>query len=68
MEDDMSLARSAVGSATLVVAKSFLRVHIARILLLALDTNKNAAGPAYSSTPWLNHGSLGYYRETISSR
>jgi hypothetical protein len=34
-----------------------------RILLLTLDTNKGAAGPACSSTPWLNHGSLGCYRD-----
>jgi hypothetical protein len=29
---------------------------------LTLNTNKNDAGPACSSTPWLNHGSLGCYR------
>jgi hypothetical protein len=28
---------------------------------LTLNTNKSAAGPACSSTPWLNHDSLGYY-------
>jgi hypothetical protein len=33
MDHDMSLARSSVGPATLVVAKSFVRVH-KRILLL----------------------------------
>jgi hypothetical protein len=34
-----------------------------RILLLTLNTNKNDAGPACSSTPWLNHGSLGCYQD-----
>ena len=56
----MSLVRSSVGLATLVVAKSLVRVH-KRILLLMLDANKCAAGPASSSTLWLNYGSLGYY-------
>ena len=60
MDHDMSLGGSSVGPATLVVAESSLRVHM-RILLLTLDTNKDAAGPACSSTPWLNHDSLGYY-------
>jgi len=61
MDHDVSLAGSAVGPATLVVAESVVRVHW-RILLLALGTNKSAVGPACSSTPWLNHGSLGYYQ------
>ncbi len=60
VDHDVSFSRSSVGPATLVVAESSLRVH-ARVLLLTLNTNKSAAGPACSSTPWLNHGSLGYY-------
>jgi hypothetical protein len=44
-----------------VVAESSVRVH-ACVLLLTLNTNKSAAGPACSSTPWLNHDSLGCYR------
>ena len=47
---------------TLVVAESDVRLHIARILLLALGTDKGVAGSACSSTLWLNHGSLGCYR------
>ena len=61
VDHDVALAYSGVGPATLVVAESFVRVHIGGILLLALDTNKGVAGPACSSTPWLNHGSLGCY-------
>ena len=47
---DVILTRSAVGPATAIVAKSFLRVVHATIGLLSLDTNKSAAGPACSST------------------
>jgi hypothetical protein len=39
-----------------------------RILLLTLNTNKNDAGPACSSTPWLNHGSLGCYQTVFFIR
>jgi hypothetical protein len=59
-DHDMSFALSSVGPATLVMAESSLRVHT-RVLLLTLDTNKGAAGPACSSTPRLVHDSLGYY-------
>jgi hypothetical protein len=48
-----------------VVAESSVRVH-ACVLLLTLNTNKSAAGPACSSTPWLNHDSLGYYRLEVA--
>src|SRR5215204_2644348 len=61
VDHDVALTCSAVGPATAIVAKSLLRVHM-RILLLALNTNKSAAGPACSSTSWLNHGCLGCCR------
>ena len=66
VDHDMSLARSCVGPAASVVAKSLLRVHVRVVLLLALDTNKGGAGPACSSTLCLDHGSLGCYPLSVA--